>query len=917
MAINQPRGMRGLSSDKEVAPDKLYRDIRTPMEIAGEFFADQPAVVMGLSAILLIFAPLFPLFFVVICFPLIWWLTSYPLNRSMTLPLLLPKEAGIEDENDPKPGRFGYHKARGEFLVGNERFQSKPRELWLSFNHLLTHSMVLGSTGAGKTETLVSMTANYLAVGSGVMYSDAKAAPKLGWQIFTLARFFGCEEDFRALNYIKGNTSQEKDPAVRRSHNVNLFAFGSAESITQIIVSIMPPGGAENKLFSERAIGLISAVMPGIIDLRDRAGLLVTPAVIRKAIELPEVEKLKKHPKITRESREAIRAYLASLPGYQEDPGVDARGIPKKQPEEVGRQFGFAQAYFTRALASLSDTYGDIYMVGRGEINFLDMILRRRIGVIMIPALEKAPDEMKNLAKIVLAAQKNAISTGIPPDIEGRKEDVLESLPITAPVPYGIINDEFAFMMTSGYGVTLAQARGLYVAITIAGQDYAGMKREDADEAEQIAENTKVKLVMASEGLGATAELIKEIAGEGVAAAAQNYARNEHSMSGNYIDSKSANFERRSRVDVMDTRQQVEGEGILFWRDKIVPVQTFYHGLDEKAIYSDFVISRLLDVDRPRRGYAAKLYREKSEYRKAMENSIRQGIYLSAEDLETPPRLEWAAEAVSKWKQVVSADMSTSQQETLLFGALLDAMDEDGSFEKEARETLAAAQTEAKKSPKANAKRRSGSGGGQSVKTDKPAEQLAPETFTPDDLPQDYPSESDFIDKEPPSTDELPDELLEPEDDIAAQEAAMADHYGEDEDSGDRGKEIAAKLNSLEDSRGKNVISKAAWLADASLLRDRAYRSYTAEEEKLALQAGESAYRLERGMGASEDVAQEIGLATGGAVINSINYPSNEQFRGQKPKTDEELNAVVARNERILGDWLGSGDNDDDSDPHL
>ncbi|MFB2351370.1 hypothetical protein ACETUS_29735, partial [Priestia megaterium] len=86
------------------------------------------------------------------------------------------------------------------------------------------------------------------------------------------------------------------------------------------------------------------------------------------------------------------------------------------------------------------------------------------------------------------------------PDIEGRKEDVLDSLPTTAPVPFGIINDEFAFMMTPGYGAVLAQARGLYAAVTIAGQDYAGMKREDPDEAEQIAENTKVKIVMASEG---------------------------------------------------------------------------------------------------------------------------------------------------------------------------------------------------------------------------------------------------------------------------------------------------------------------------------------------------------------------------------------------------------------------------------
>src|SRR5690606_24544325 len=127
--------------------------------------------------------------------------------------------------------------------------------------------------GAGKTETLVSMAANYIASGSGVMYSDAKAAAKLAWQIFTLARFFGRDDDFRALNYIKGNTSVRPDPAERRSNTSSPFAVGSAESLIQLGVSLMPPGGNENKLFSERAIGLFSAVMPALVDLRDAGAL--------------------------------------------------------------------------------------------------------------------------------------------------------------------------------------------------------------------------------------------------------------------------------------------------------------------------------------------------------------------------------------------------------------------------------------------------------------------------------------------------------------------------------------------------------------------------------------------------------------------------------------------------------------------
>src|SRR5680860_659063 len=523
------------------------------------------------------------------------------------------------------------------------RASDKPYEMWLSFSHLLTHTMLLGATGSGKTEALVSKAANYLAVGSGVMYSDAKAAPKLGWQLFTLARYFGREDDYRTLNYIKGNSSIKPDRAVRRGNNVNLFAYGNAESITQVLISLMPPGGGENMLFSERAISLISSITPALVDLRDRANLKINPGVIRKALEFEEIEKLKRSKPITPESREALRAYLTSLSGYKEEP-TDRQGNPTdKQESEVYRQHGFAQAYYTRALASLSDTYADIYMVGRGEISFLDCILRRRIVTVLIPALEKAPDEMKNLAKIVLAAQKNAISTGIPPDIEGRKEDVIDSLPTTAPVPYGIINDEFAFMMTEGYGSVLAQARGLFTAVTIAGQDYAGMKRENPDEAEQIAENTKLKIIMASEGVGETRKLIEEIAGEGYASVSSGYNMDEGGMMGSYIDNKSASFERRSRVDVQDTRSVVEGEGIVFWRDTITPWQTFYHGIDEESMIKDFMIHRLPDVDYPTRGPGAKYITKDTPMASAMKKAVDDGLDLGLGDRVAIPEFSAGA----------------------------------------------------------------------------------------------------------------------------------------------------------------------------------------------------------------------------------------------------------------------------------
>lgn len=910
----EPRGLRGLSNENEVSPEQLHRDIRTPMQVFSDALSDNPLLAQTIAALLIVPVFISTTFFVVICFPLLLWVTGTAMGKRQTLPMLLPSEADIKDLNDPKPGRFGYNNSRGDFLIGNQRFARKKWELWLSFSHLLQHCLVLGSTGAGKTETLVSMVANYLAHGSAVFYSDAKASPSLGWQIFTLARAFGREDDFRVLNYIKGNTSETKDPAVRRSNNVNLFAYGSAESITQIIVSIMPPGGQENKLFSERAIGLISSVMPGLIDLRDRAGLLITPAVIRKSLELPEVEKLQKHPKITRQSREAIRAYLASLPGYNPNPGKNRDGSPKKQPEEVGRQFGFAQAYFTRALSSLSDTYGDIYMTGRGEINFLDMILRRRIGVTMVPALEKAPDEMKNLSKIVLAAQKNAISTGIPPDIEGRKEDVLEALPITAPVPYGLINDEFAFMMVSGYAVTLAQARSLFVAITIAGQDYAGMAREDEGEAEQIIENTKTKFIMASEGVGKTAELIKQIAGEGMAATASGYARDERSMSMAYTDSKSANFERRSRVDTMDTRAQVEGEAIVFWRDKIVPVAMFFHGIDPKTTTNQFAIARMLDVDLPTRGYGARLLRVQSPYRAAMEKILNSGTQPSNEDLQIPPAIRPLTTAGARMSNVFQKQNTTLHDfERGLYGGVLVALD------KSLDESLSEDEPLVKDAPeKASpfAKKRSSVSNN---KNDKKGRSGGGNTSSPIVKADSRSSENKVEDaQQSTEIDDLSQHLSE-EDRLAAEEGAyLAQQYNQEGSESefsveDRQRRIAAELSGIEDSRAKNLVSSAMWTLDPSLLSQTVRRNYTEEEEALALDAAKNAMRIERATGTGYEDARTVGVATAGAIMKSIDYPSSRSSIPQTPKTEDERAELITRTTDLFSDWLNASDEQDDS----
>tara|TARA_B100000446_G_scaffold186076_1_gene211479 strand:- start:684 stop:1757 length:1074 start_codon:yes stop_codon:yes gene_type:complete len=290
-------------------------------------------------------------------FPAIWpvvligwfilWVTL--LGQTITLPFNIPFISKVTDYNDNKPGRTGYNEARGIYYAGNDMETNE--ELYLNFPTLLRHVLCFGITGAGKTETLASMGANFIATGAGLIYNDAKAAPKLAWQLYTITRYFGRDDDFLSVNYLKGNTSERADPAERLTNDSAPFAFGAAEASTQLVVSLMPQDkGGANKVFSEAAVALISAVMPALTELRDQGLLLIDPKVIRSYMEYDNCTQLMFNPNISSNARQAIVAFIKSRSGY------DATKPPNKQPEEVKKQFGFAQSYFIRALSSLSDT---------------------------------------------------------------------------------------------------------------------------------------------------------------------------------------------------------------------------------------------------------------------------------------------------------------------------------------------------------------------------------------------------------------------------------------------------------------------------------------------------------------------------------------------------------------------------------
>ena len=561
------RKIRGLEDRESQERKALLRDVRSPVQQIADALKNGTVQTSGTfgAGVCLVFFPVAatPLFML----GLFFFLLRCACVSGERLPFRMPLGLSGTDKGDPLPGRRGYARPEGLFFLGNRMQDGK--ELWLKAKDILTHMLLFGTTGSGKTETLVSLAYNSLATGSGLFYIDPKASPKLAVQIWQMARFLGRDDDFRVLNY--GTSGKVKGKSPRRLSNTNNpFTFGSAEALTQLLVSLMPASDGANSIFADKAQALISGVMYALVDLRDKGFLKLSTSVIRDALALEKCVELALHPELDAESSASIKAALGTS-------GWIAGRELKDQPPSFAEQFGYAQSYFGKALSSLTDTYSHIYGAEDGEVDFADAIMQRRILVVLLPSLEKAPAELASLGKISLSAIRNACAVGLGAQIEGDAADTLEALPTDAIGigPYLCIVDEYAAIVTPGFEVVLTQGRGLGIAAIVASQDYAGIFKADEKGAQQMVANTSIKAFMKMQDAEKTWELIRGQAGQSTVVRSSGFAVNDKSGS-TYADTMNTTVEKEDRVDLRDLQEQIEGEAHFIFSGQIVRGDMFF-----------------------------------------------------------------------------------------------------------------------------------------------------------------------------------------------------------------------------------------------------------------------------------------------------------------------------------------------------
>ena len=269
------------------------------------------------------------------------------------------------------------------------------------------------------------------------------------------------------------------------------------------------------------------------------------------------------------EISEPIYYYVINLPGYNKQ----KKG---KQVSQVLEQHGFITMQLTRVFTSLADTYGHILRTNLAEVDLPDVVLNRRILVVLLPALEKSPDELANLGKVIIASLKAMMAAGLGEAVEGEYKDVITKKPTNAPTPYMCIMDEYGYYAVPGFAVVPAQARSLGFSAIFAGQDLPAFQKASKEEALSIGANTNIKIAMKLEDPIETWDFFQKTAGEAYVTKVDSFQTDAGSAMNNYNDARSASAEKRARIDLLDLKEQREGEMHIFFKSTIIRAKAFY-----------------------------------------------------------------------------------------------------------------------------------------------------------------------------------------------------------------------------------------------------------------------------------------------------------------------------------------------------
>ncbi|MFG6083428.1 TraM recognition domain-containing protein [Paracoccus litorisediminis] len=495
---------------------------------------------------------------------------------------------------------------------------SRDDGLYVMENHIVTHN----------TELLLGVVSQTLMWSSGFLFIDGKGTTEFYARAWTLCKRFGREDDIRVLNFTDAGGDPDAPaggPAVQ-SNTLNPFAKGGADQLMNLIVGLMGDAGSGNDMWKNRAMSLVTAAMKALCIMRDSGDILLDVQAIRdylplgtgvkkellknktpKAIEdIPEeaweemrtrggmIELYMRALKgdFSNSSKLALKAFFDTLPGFSMDKAMKG----DSQDAKASEQYGFLSMQLTKPLGSLADDYGHIFRTPLGEVDIDDVVLNRRILVVLLPALQKAPEEMEMCGRIVVNLVKIMMGNASGSMLQGTKQEIIDAKQTRAPSPFIVVLDEAGYYMVKGIDVMMAQARSLGFMIIVAGQDMAAMQSKSPQIAETAAANASIAAVGKTVDADKTLSFVQKLFGRAQVSVTSGYSAQPGAFGNRWADRMDVSFQEVDRVKGEELQEMMEGEFYFLFNGTLVRAATFYIGGDFAGSFS---VNKFLKVRGP------------------------------------------------------------------------------------------------------------------------------------------------------------------------------------------------------------------------------------------------------------------------------------------------------------------------------
>ncbi|UNC16140.1 hypothetical protein FE249_17950 (plasmid) [Acidiphilium multivorum] len=505
-----------VDSKFEIDSSNLAVDVRRPGEKIAGTLHQKPLIAIALGAILASAAT------VPETATVAPWLAAMVLATFMLLPdgrrdasRFLPLRSPTQDTGRQEYKQLGnefsdLQPGSGIFFLGTEI--GSGREIWMSNEDAREHFWITGTTGSGKTELLMAIMMNALSWGSGFVMIDGKGDIATPAKVWRMMRAMGRTDDFFLLNFMVPGRNAKSGGLL--SHTLNPFANYSKAEIMQVIESLLPKASGDSGGWQQKAINLMKGVVTLLVWLRDHHGKPLSVQSLQEGMVLDSILRALLPKEVCApvyrdmpvEVREPLMNYANNLSSFPRElmqmpadgsPHPLAKpGTPHKFVDQTNTQHGFLTSILGPPLSLLGESYRHIFGTQYADIDIFDIVLSRRVLVVVLPALQKSLEEMGNLGRITVSTLKTMLGDSLGSEAEGSVANVYDKKLTSAPSPFQVILDEWTYYITQGAAMMPAQARGIGFSFFFAVQSLSAIFQRDATEGRDAYNTVNTRIFM-------------------------------------------------------------------------------------------------------------------------------------------------------------------------------------------------------------------------------------------------------------------------------------------------------------------------------------------------------------------------------------------------------------------------------------